>query len=254
MRGRREGQELTRAVPWEVLSAVEGYRLTSLLFFFSHQGENGRYARCKLQADGAISAGIFYRGMAVPGKSPGVSLGQYEMRLRGKERKSWTVPFQLCERLYLLCKGPSSMPVSTTSLQHKHTILLSYLGSPHPSTGRAAPPRSVPSRYRTQHHIDRCTAVHVPAHLFPCRRPPWPCLLWYTSGEVLTLQIAIWFQPLTQKGNDIVLIGLRHEDWGAGSLACCRSLGKRANLRISFEHLHRGTHAFKQRLSRTYGP
>lgn len=68
--------------------------------------------------------------------------------------------------------------------------------------------------------------------------PLWPCLLWYTPGEVSTLQIATTFQPLTQTGNDIVLIGLRHDDLGAESLACFYNLGERANFRISFEHLH----------------
>jgi hypothetical protein len=68
--------------------------------------------------------------------------------------------------------------------------------------------------------------------------PLWPCLLWYTPGEVLTLQIAIKFQPLTQTGNDIVLIGLRHDGVGAESLACFCNLDERVNSRISFEYLH----------------
>ena len=81
-----------------------------------------------------------------------------------------------------------------------------------------------------RHHTElSITLIVAPQFMFQVDfslvvSPLWPCLLWYMPGEVSTLQIATTFQPLTQTGNDIVLIGLRHDDLGAESLACFYNL------------------------------
>lgn len=67
--GVKRRKELTRAVALIIRGRLQAHLTT----FFNHQGKNGRYARCNLQAAGAISAGIFYRGLPVPGKSAGVT-------------------------------------------------------------------------------------------------------------------------------------------------------------------------------------